>query len=95
MTKQKRVTNLSLFAAILVKGFSGNAKAQDISTIKIGTQTWATKNFDVNTYRNGDTIPHVQYKTEWTKLKTGAWCYYDNKSENGTKYAKRDRLSAQ
>ena len=60
-------------------------KAQEI---KIGTQTWTTKNLDVTKYRNGDAIPQVQDKNAWAKLKTGAWCYYENKTANGTTYGK-------
>ena len=56
--------------------------------IKIGTQTWTSKNLDVETYRNGDEIPQVKDKKEWTNLTTGAWCYYENKGENGTTYGK-------
>jgi uncharacterized protein (TIGR02145 family) len=60
-------------------------KAQDVT---IGTQTWTSKNLNVSTYRNGDTIPEVQDKNAWAKLKTGAWCYYENKTANGTTYGK-------
>ena len=60
-------------------------KAQEI---KIGTQTWTTKNLDVTTYRNGDVIPEVVQDTTWAKLTTGAWCYYENKTANGTNYGK-------
>ena len=56
--------------------------------IKIGKQLWTTKNLDVSTYRNGDKIPQVEDPKEWTKTYTGAWCYYENKAENGIKYGK-------
>ena len=56
--------------------------------IKIGKQIWTTKNLDVDTYRNGDKIPQVEDPKEWTKTYTGAWCYYENKAENGIKYGK-------
>jgi uncharacterized protein (TIGR02145 family) len=56
--------------------------------IKIGTQIWTTKNLDVSTYRNGDPIPQVQDVGSWSKLTTGAWCYYENKTTNGTIYGK-------
>ena len=56
--------------------------------IKIGDQTWTTKNLDVDTYRNGDVIPQVQDEEEWKNLTTGAWCYYENESDNGTTYGK-------
>ena len=56
--------------------------------IKIGDQTWTSKNLDLETYRNGDVIPQVQDATEWANLSTGAWCYYENESANGTTYGK-------
>ena len=56
--------------------------------IKIGDQTWTTKNLDVDTYRNGDAIPQVQDEEEWANLTTGAWCYYENETANGTSYGK-------
>lgn len=57
-------------------------------SIKIGEQEWMTKNLDIEKYQNGDLIPHVQKDEAWSKLKTGAWCYYENKTENGIKYGK-------
>lgn len=55
--------------------------------ILIGNQTWTKKNLDVATYRNGDAIPQVQDST-WETLTTGAWCYYENNTDNGTTYGK-------
>ncbi|MFA5403997.1 MAG: fibrobacter succinogenes major paralogous domain-containing protein [Ignavibacteria bacterium] len=57
-------------------------------TVKIGNQEWMSENLNVEHYRNGDEIPQVQDKEEWDNLTTGAWCYYDNTSENGTTYGK-------
>lgn len=57
-------------------------------TVKIGKQEWMAENLNVSHYRNGDEIPQVQDKEEWDKLTTGAWCYYENSSENGTTYGK-------
>ena len=56
--------------------------------VTIGTQVWTSGNLDVATYRNGDVIPEVQDENAWAKLTTGAWCYYNNDSSNGTKYSK-------
>ena len=72
-----------LLSLILLLSFT--IKAQEI---KIGNQTWTTKNLDVTTYRNGDKIPQVKNKKKWAKLKTGAWCYYENKTAKGTTYGK-------
>jgi uncharacterized protein (TIGR02145 family) len=57
-------------------------------TIVIGTQQWMEKNLDVVTYRNGDIIPQVKSSAAWAALTTGAWCWYNNDSTNGTKYGK-------
>lgn len=57
-------------------------------TVSIGTQTWTTLNLDVATYRDGTPIPQVTDPTQWAALKTGAWCYYENNTANGTTYGK-------
>jgi uncharacterized protein (TIGR02145 family) len=56
--------------------------------VVIGTQVWKTKNLDVATYRNGDPIPQVTDNAQWINLTTGAWCYYENNTANGTTYGK-------
>lgn len=58
------------------------------SEVTIGTQTWATKNLDVSTYSDGTVIPQVTDPTAWARLKTGAWCYYNNDSAIGITYGK-------
>ncbi len=68
--------------------FKVDATTNNLNTIKIGTQTWTTKNLDVTTYRNGEVIPQVQDANEWANLSTGAWCYYENKTANGSSYGK-------
>jgi uncharacterized protein (TIGR02145 family) len=62
-----------------------NIRKQDV---RIGNQVWTRTNLNVTTYRNGDKIPQVQDAKAWANLKTGAWCYYENKTENGTTYGK-------
>ena len=59
-----------------------------IMLITIGNQNWAPKNLDVASYRNGDPIPEVQDASAWANLTTGAWCYYENNTANGTTYGK-------
>jgi uncharacterized protein (TIGR02145 family) len=56
--------------------------------VTIGTQVWTTKNLDVTTYRDGTPIPEVKDATAWANLTTGAWCYYENSTANGTTYGK-------
>jgi uncharacterized protein (TIGR02145 family) len=60
-------------------------------TATIGTQIWMSKNLDVTTFRNGDTIWEAKTDEEWKKAgenKQPAWCYYDNDPKNGEKYGK-------
>jgi uncharacterized protein (TIGR02145 family) len=60
-------------------------------SVRISNQEWMTINLDVDRFRNGDLIPHVESDEEWEKVgKNGqpAWCYYDNDTENGKKYGK-------
>ena len=68
--------------------FKVDASTTNLNTIKIGTQTWTTKNLDVTTYRNGEVIPQVQDANAWANLRTGAWCYYENNTANGSSYGK-------
>jgi len=56
--------------------------------VRVGAQKWMSKNLDVDQYCNGDPIPQVQDQIAWSKLKTGAWCYYKNNKENGKKFGK-------
>ena len=57
-------------------------------TVTIDTQVWAAINLDVTTYRDGTPIPEVTDPAAWSGLTTGAWCYYNNVSTNGTTYGK-------
>ncbi len=59
-----------------------------IEVVTIGTQVWQSKNLDVVTYRNGDTIPQVTDRFAFGQLTTGAWCWYENNSANGSTYGR-------
>ncbi len=56
--------------------------------VTIGTQCWTQTNLNVSKYRNGDVIPQVNDAAQWASLTTGAWCYYQYNSANGTDYGK-------
>jgi uncharacterized protein (TIGR02145 family) len=51
-------------------------------------QTWTKQNLNVSKYSDGTPIPHVQDETQWANLTTGAWCYFNNTTANGTTYGK-------
>ena len=60
-------------------------------TVKIGNETWMSKNLNVDKFRNGDVIPEAKTAEEWEKAgeyKQPIWCYYNNDPANGEKYGK-------
>jgi uncharacterized protein (TIGR02145 family) len=62
-----------------------------VQTVTICDQVWMVKNLDVDTYRDGTTIPQAATEAEWIAAGTagtGAWCYYENSTANGTVYGK-------
>jgi len=59
-----------------------------VSTVTIGTQVWMKYNLNVSHYRNGDSIPEVRDSLAWMNLTTGAWCFFNNDSNNGKIYGR-------
>ncbi|MCF6128947.1 fibrobacter succinogenes major paralogous domain-containing protein [Flavobacterium sp. AS60] len=57
-------------------------------SIVINGKQWMKGNLNVSKYRNGDVIPEVTDMAEWDALTTGAWCYFENVTANGTTYGK-------
>jgi hypothetical protein len=59
--------------------------------VKIGKQTWMSKNLDVSTFRNGEQIPQAKDVEQWQYAGTNkipAWCFYEFNESNGKKYGK-------
>ncbi len=59
--------------------------------VKIGLQTWQSKNLAVAVFRNGDKIFEAKTHEEWenaVRNKQPAWCYYNFDVENGNKHGK-------
>jgi uncharacterized protein (TIGR02145 family) len=57
-------------------------------TVVINGKQWMKGNLNVSKYKNGDVIPEVTDIAVWDDLTTGAWCYYENTTPNGTTYGK-------
>ena len=74
--------------------FSGCANKNSLNTykaVRIDVQEWMSENLNAGSFRNGDPIPEARSDEEWRKAgQEGmpAWCYYENKIENGGKYGK-------
>jgi uncharacterized protein (TIGR02145 family) len=54
--------------------FDGNV----YHAVVIGTQTWMVENLKTTHYRNGAAITNVTIRTNWNKLTTEAYCWYNN-----------------
>jgi uncharacterized protein (TIGR02145 family) len=76
------VSNTTSFTTYAAVDYDGNL----YHTVTIGTQTWLKENFKGSHYANGDAIVNVTDQTTWANQTTGAYCYYNNNSENGKVY---------
>lgn len=90
----KTFIHFSLLLVILLWGCKNNATDPSGSSntvtdrdgnvyhnVIIGTQTWMVENLKTTKYRNGDAILYTI-----NDITSGAYCDYDNKAANGTKY---------
>ena len=89
LCNQKGVILKYLVTLLLAAVVSSSAFSQ--SEVKIGNQTWMSKNLDVSTFRNGEAIPEAKNEKQWLKAsenQTAAFCYYEYRSNNGKVYGK-------
>ena len=70
----------------LITGTVTDIDGNVYQTVRIGDQWWMAENLKVTRYRNGEAIPNVTDKTQWTNLSTGAYCAYNNDNGNITTY---------
>lgn len=67
------------------------ARVGHAQSVTVGSQAWDTKNLDVVTFRNGDSIREAKSDEEWAasgEKGEPVWCYYENDPANGAKYGK-------
>jgi uncharacterized protein (TIGR02145 family) len=57
-------------------------------TVTIGSQVWMVENLKVTRYRNGDPIPNVTSRVQWSTEKNGAYCNYNNNDTNASIYGR-------
>lgn len=89
--KRNFVNCFSLCVCFLVPVSCSNTPPSNTNVIKIGTQTWAVKNLNLNHFRNGDTILQAKSDEEWVNAGNAskpAWCYYNNDATLENKYGK-------
>ena len=75
-------SNVITFETYSVSDYDGNL----YHTVTIGAQTWLRENFAGTHFANGDAIPNISDRTEWTSQTSGAYCYYNNDPELGKIY---------
>lgn len=80
-----------ILSGLLFSGCAASSSPDAYKSIRIDTQDWMTENLNAGSFRNGDPIPEAKTDEEWRKAgEEGrpAWCYYENKAENGSKYGR-------
>lgn len=87
----------SLIAVIFLSGIMGGIPADSaqrgdtLPEVKIGNQVWMSRNLDVDTFRNGDPIPHAATQEAWQRAvqnRQPAWCYLGNDPAKGRKFGR-------
>ncbi len=63
----------------IVKDIEGN----EYRTVTIGTQEWMAENLKTTTYNDGEEIQNVTGRTEWNRIREGAYVWYGNDESAG------------
>lgn len=74
----EKVTDPPVIETDSISDIDGNV----YKTVKIGNKWWMAENLKVSKYNNGDSItfiPRKQSDSEWSSLRTGAYCILDEK----------------
>ena len=69
-------------------GTVSDVDGNSYKTVKIGNQWWMAENLKTTKYRNGASILSVTNDMEWSNLEKGAYCLYDNVTENNGVYGR-------
>ncbi|MCX6307717.1 MAG: PEGA domain-containing protein, partial [Bacteroidia bacterium] len=79
-------SNFILSIAFSATDMDGNV----YEAVKIGTQVWMVENLKTTKYNDGTDIPKIADNSDWSKLTTPGYCFYNNfaasKKSYGTLY---------
>ncbi len=76
----KNQINMLGYIAIVILIAFVNVKTCDYFVVEINTQVWMSKNLDVSTFNNGDSLFFAKSQEEWLyawENKLPAFCYYN------------------
>lgn len=91
MKTRIKLLGTALVLFVLISSAVGDHSIDPYKTIKIANQIWMAENLNESHFRNGEDIPEAKTNEEWIqagKESNPAWCYYENKIENGPIYGK-------
>lgn len=58
------------------------------NTFQVENQIWMVENLKTTHYRNGEKILEIKDDNDWVKMKTGAYCNFDNMSFNSETFGR-------
>jgi uncharacterized protein (TIGR02145 family) len=85
------IQQLDFILKPIVREDDSTIEYSEFKEVRIGNQIWAAQNLNAAQFSNGEAIPEANTEKEWKEAgekKQPAWCYYENKLENGLKYGK-------
>lgn len=56
------------------------------NTVNIGTQVWMVENLRTTKYQDGSSIPNITDSVAWSTTTGGAYCNYNNNTNNASVY---------
>jgi hypothetical protein len=74
----------AVFNSSLTYGTMTDQDGNVYQTITTGSQTWMAENLRTTKYNDGTAIANVSTNSDWTNLSTGAYCNYNNTSNEDT-----------
>lgn len=75
----------------LIENYPPSSNDQNLNTVHIVNQYWASANLTTDRFKNGDQIPQAETAAAWKAASEhgiAAWCYYKNDKLNGNQYGK-------
>jgi len=75
-----------LQAQIMETGSITDLEGNVYKTVVFGKYEWMAENLRTTTYNNGTKIPNITGSINWTRLNSGAYCWYNNDESNAQIY---------